>query len=167
LKSQVRPKASWTTDLGSLLFTVRMMAITRAENTASKWSRIFSKVGWEVSGGKYHFRAMRHVPDYKHVCRPGGPEFSDLVVHIRSCVQAAKDRHAPQTLFQKSRAKAHCIFHSFQFQGVVAILLVGNFIANAFEAEMNEVSFSLWKFLKYCYALGSGLLARSPFFPKT
>ena len=55
-------------------------------------------------------------------------------------MKRAKEReftYTPFERFQLSRMWVKKIFHSLPFQSVVAVLLVGNFVANAFQAQIN------------------------------
>ena len=61
---------------------------------------------------------------------------SDLALIIQQLAAAARLRVRPPTLHQRARAVSRSVFGSIRFQVFIAILLVLNFIANAYETQM-------------------------------
>ncbi|MGB1603982.1 MAG: ion transporter, partial [Promethearchaeia archaeon] len=60
-----------------------------------------------------------------------------LIETVEALVVAATNRERPSKLIERTRHKARMLFRSLPFQMFVALLILANFFANAYEAQMN------------------------------
>ena len=60
-----------------------------------------------------------------------------LIETVEALVVAATNRERPSKLIERTRHMARMLFRSFPFQMFVALLILANFFANAYEAQMN------------------------------
>ena len=60
-----------------------------------------------------------------------------LIETVEALVVAATNRERPSKLIERTRHMARMLFRSLPFQMCVALLILGNFFANAYEAQMN------------------------------